>query len=756
MKTFQSVSESEASTGTLAQSQLRLGIGAIFRNESPYILEWVAYHRVIGIQRFFIADNESDDGSTELLKALDAAGVIDYLHFPRVADTPPQLAAYAEILKRYGMSADWIAFIDADEFLLPTDGQRTVLSAIQNLDNISDAGAIAVNWSIYGSSNHVEENNLPIIERFSRRAEKACSINNHYKSIVRTKAVLRVGKNPHCFFLKRGYHLFDPSGNPLVGMENRPGLSREVKWEKIRLNHYVVKSWNEFALRKRARGRATLVSTSRPASFFSLHDRNDVDEPMPVWLLEATKAEMKKLRSLAGLDEPTSDASSKMRQNIDKLPQNSTASIPPAMRRIRGALDKVTIDNGLVTLTGWALDNDGGPVPFLAVRLGTHVVRNSLLDRRERPDVVKAIPNSHRVAGYSISFPLAAVPVEAVSADRLAILAGSSPEAFEFEVSIGSKETTALAEIGRNWRLIFADVSMPLAAAGKVADPMPVTRVGIARQTINRGIYVPQANIGNLVFRLMAAKKIRDQLEQSEMFGFSIPEFGIDYNRGRAPNFQNPIITGHKHQIDINSIIYRLKTGANDGLVFDCYVQRLEYFFESRSKFQSMLSSKETGYPTESDDLVINVRSGEIIDGLHPDYMPVPIFYYVNLLRETGLSPVFVGQLERNWYTDALRSNFPMAKFISSNSWIYDFQTIRNSKNIVISISSFAWISAWLSERSEKIYIPALGLLNPDQRPDIDLLPINDERYIIDRFPILKYTGSHEQRSAILRRSVNS
>ena len=52
----------------------RVAIAAIFRNEHPYVLEWIAHHRALGVAQFYIADNVSDDGTSELLQALDALG----------------------------------------------------------------------------------------------------------------------------------------------------------------------------------------------------------------------------------------------------------------------------------------------------------------------------------------------------------------------------------------------------------------------------------------------------------------------------------------------------------------------------------------------------------------------------------------------------------------------------------------------------------------------------------------------------------
>ena len=39
-----------------------------------------------------------------------------------------------------------------------------------------------------------------------------------------------------------------------------------------------------------------------------------------------------------------------------------------------------------------------------------------------------------------------------------------------------------------------------------------------------------------------------------------------------------------------------------------------------------------------------------------------------------------------------------------------------------------------------------LGFLNPKQRPDVNLLPTNDDRYHFYEFPVRRWTGSVEDR----------
>jgi glycosyltransferase involved in cell wall biosynthesis len=267
---------------------LRLAIGAIVKNEAPYILEWVAYHRVLGFEHFFVADNASDDGTTQLLAALHAIGVVEHFSFPGPPDRPPQLPAYSQIMTRYRASADWIAFIDADEFIYPTEGARSIQPFFSALGPA--VGAVVFNWAVFGSSFRHEPSEGLVIERFTRRARTELSANLHYKTAVRSEAYRGVGSNPHFFRLKEGMWTIQADGFEVVDHpEKGPGLSDRLVWTPFRVNHYVVKSRAEFDRKKAPRGRATMSNVFRDDGFFRGHDRNEVVDPMAGWLIEATR-----------------------------------------------------------------------------------------------------------------------------------------------------------------------------------------------------------------------------------------------------------------------------------------------------------------------------------------------------------------------------------------------------------------------------------------------------------------------------------
>ena len=111
-----------------------------------------------------------------------------------------------------------------------------------------------------------------------------------------------------------------------------------------------------------------------------------------------------------------------------------------------------------------------------------------------------------------------------------------------------------------------------------------------------------------------------------------------------------------------------------------------------------------------------------------PHYPILPIAYYEYVVERSGLRPVFTGQLEDNAYIAALQRTFPQARFIPSQGVMKDFATVRTARHIAISVSTFSWLAAWLSQ-AETIYLPLAGFLCSNFLREIDLLPTSDERY---------------------------
>ncbi|MGQ0699110.1 MAG: glycosyltransferase family 92 protein [Panacagrimonas sp.] len=234
----------------------RLCIGAIVYNEAPYLLEWIAFHLEQGFEHFFLGDHDSDDGTTTLLETLQNLGYVTRLFCPRAHAGNAQRKVYAQILELARRRPSLVAFIDADEYLVPTHERERAGQAIRELLDSPQIGALGINWRSFGSSGRIEPGQGLVVERFTRCNAPDALGNRHIKSVVKPEAVETAWV--HRCTLLPGYRYTDAAGAP-VPFDRMSGFARDIPAidGRVRVHHYIVKSYREFADRKAFRGRAT-------------------------------------------------------------------------------------------------------------------------------------------------------------------------------------------------------------------------------------------------------------------------------------------------------------------------------------------------------------------------------------------------------------------------------------------------------------------------------------------------------------------
>jgi hypothetical protein len=219
-----------------------LAVCAIFRDEARYLAEWVTFHRLQGVERFYLYDNlSSDDWHSELSPEI-AAGIVEVRGWPPF---PGQATAYEDCLRRHRTEARWIAFIDADEFLFSPTGVPLpeVLRAFDTYPGV------VANWRIYGTNGLRTPPNGLVIDSYPMRAADDHRANRLVKSIVYPRMTLGVTDRPAHYFRLRG--------NP-VGEDRQPALGHKREpptADLLRINHYYAKSEQEYT-RKAGRARA--------------------------------------------------------------------------------------------------------------------------------------------------------------------------------------------------------------------------------------------------------------------------------------------------------------------------------------------------------------------------------------------------------------------------------------------------------------------------------------------------------------------
>ena len=125
-----------------------LSICAIYRDEGPYLREWIEFHRLVGVERFFLYDNLSEDDHLEVLAPYLEDGDRDA---PEVAGLrPPGPRVQRLHLRWHRYDSRWIAFIDVDEFLFSPTGQPLP----EVLADYEAWPGVAVAWVMFGTGGH--------------------------------------------------------------------------------------------------------------------------------------------------------------------------------------------------------------------------------------------------------------------------------------------------------------------------------------------------------------------------------------------------------------------------------------------------------------------------------------------------------------------------------------------------------------------------------------------------------------------------
>jgi hypothetical protein len=218
-----------------------LSVLAILKNEAPYVAEWIEYHLLVGVDKFWLINNDSTDNVTAVLAPYVAAGLVNYTFWYGLGQQRVIYNHWLPILRGWSY---WVAVIDLDEYLVPVEGR----SSADILRRFEGSGCVAVNWLVYGTNGQLNKTAGLVIERFRNHSEMDHPVNRHIKQIVNPRWTKKFEIHDHIFW--RGGICQDPIGGryDTGAMFGRPPVH-----ELLRINHYWTKSVQEF-LAKRVRG----------------------------------------------------------------------------------------------------------------------------------------------------------------------------------------------------------------------------------------------------------------------------------------------------------------------------------------------------------------------------------------------------------------------------------------------------------------------------------------------------------------------
>src|ERR1051326_536221 len=160
---------------------------AIFRNEAPYLAEWLIFHLGVGVEHFYLYENNSTDDFRTVLAPFLARGEVTLTDWPKAQG---QKAAYVHCLRTAAAESRWVAFLDLDEFLFAPQ-QRDIRPILEKYREFS---SVQIRRATFGSSGHKQKPAAGVLQSYTRRAAEI----RGPKSVANPR-LIRAIHNPHQF-----------------------------------------------------------------------------------------------------------------------------------------------------------------------------------------------------------------------------------------------------------------------------------------------------------------------------------------------------------------------------------------------------------------------------------------------------------------------------------------------------------------------------------------------------------------------------
>jgi cellulose synthase/poly-beta-1,6-N-acetylglucosamine synthase-like glycosyltransferase len=203
----------------------------IFQNETFFLKEWIEYHKLVGIEHFYLFNNGSTDNYLEILQPYVLSGEVQLFDYPEVGKTRLEhneiqcQKIYTEAISMAKGKAKWLAIIDADEFIVPLQTNR-LAKVLKDYENY---GGVYINYLPFGTS-HVKKipSETLIIEALNHCSNE---IVNFGKSIVRPERV-RSCTDPH----RMWYH--SPYEHVNTNFKSFDWIPPAIADDKLLIYHY--------------------------------------------------------------------------------------------------------------------------------------------------------------------------------------------------------------------------------------------------------------------------------------------------------------------------------------------------------------------------------------------------------------------------------------------------------------------------------------------------------------------------------------
>jgi len=295
-------------------------ICAIIKNEQAFLKEWIEWHLSLGFDTIHLYEDKGSESHEEIVAEYNNV-------FLRRYETDEEIKA---LLEAQGSAArqtvlynwfgtthkedyDWVAFIDIDEFIVFNNGY-TLDSFCKEFEPYS---AVLMNWRMMGANGHISKPEVSVTEAYTMESPSLPQdYGYNYKSLCNLKKWKGLIHN----------HLAEGCVNT-----NHKEDIHEIQYDKVALNHYFTKSWEDWCDRIFKRG-GTQNGHRTLAQFFEVnpdmeHLRIELIRSVADLVPVGTYWLDKENRIIAGGNVRKVMALNQKNDNIEKMPRPEEAVI---------------------------------------------------------------------------------------------------------------------------------------------------------------------------------------------------------------------------------------------------------------------------------------------------------------------------------------------------------------------------------------------------------------------------------------------
>ncbi len=272
------------------------------RNEGLFVLEWVAYHSLLGFEDIVVFTNNCTDGSDLLLDRLQALGHLTHIRHDPAPGKSPQINAMEIAFTHPSVTgSDWLLHIDADEFLVVSAGDGSVHALLKA---VAPADVLAIAWNIFGNAGLTEWSGGAVMPVFTQCQGKPTRRTVNHKSLYRqhkfqyaTDHMPKMPKVDPIIVKNTAGTLINDASLKTARKSRYKAKYKHITFQNAVINHYALKS-DDIYMMKNDRGDGHAIQHTKyflNSLFYRRYNRNEEEnrDILVLWpQVEARMAEL--------------------------------------------------------------------------------------------------------------------------------------------------------------------------------------------------------------------------------------------------------------------------------------------------------------------------------------------------------------------------------------------------------------------------------------------------------------------------------